>query len=364
MTHRIVVIGAGYAGLPAATGLGRRLRGTDTEVTLVNAAPSFVERPRLHQSATGQRMRPMPLRRFLDPWGVRLVVGTVDALDIAAMKILLDDGQVLPYDTLVHAAGSTVDTAAVPGVAEHAHVFRDPAATLDVQVGGRYLVCGGGLSGIEAATELAERCPSLAVTLLSPELPGHWLSARARRHLARAFDRLGVEVRTGARVAEVRAGVAVLDDGTTLGFDGCVWAGGFTVPALARDAGLAVDAAGRVVVDATQRSVSHPDVYAIGDAAAARGPDDRPLAMGCRTGGFTGPHAANVIADRLAGRAPRPFRFRYVHECISLGRGDAVIQFLHADGRTRPAVLTGRAASAYKEVVLRSAGWLFRFPLL
>jgi NADH:ubiquinone reductase (H+-translocating) len=279
---------------------------------------------------------------------------------------------VLAYNTLLYGAGSTIDTASVPGVHEYAHAFRGPAAAaaLDADAraiaagGGRFLVCGGGLTGIEAATELAERHPSLAVTLLSPEPPGHWLSARARRHLARAFDRLGIAIRTGARVTGVHAGVAELDDGATVAFDGCVWAGGFTVPSLAREAGLAVDVSGRVVVDETLRSVSHPDVYAIGDAAAARGPDGSAIAMGCRTGGFTGPYAANVVADRLAGRVPRPFRFRYVHECISLGRADAVIQFLRADGRPSGAVLTGRVAAAYKEVVLGSAGWLFRHPIL
>jgi NADH:ubiquinone reductase (H+-translocating) len=108
------------------------------------------------------------------------------------------------------------------------------------------------------------------------------------------------------------------------------------------------------------RSVSDPDVYAIGDAAAARGSDGSVLAMGCRTGGFTGPHAANVIADWLAGRVPRPFRFRYIHECISLGRADAVIQFLHAAA----ALAMRSVAAVYKDVVLRSARWLFRHPVL
>lgn len=84
--------------------------------------------------------------------------------------------------------------------------------------------------------------------------------------------------------------------------------------------------------------------------------------MGCRTGGFTGPHVADVIADRVAGRTPRPFRFRYFHECISLGRGDALIQFLHADETPGRFILTGRPAVRYKNVVLDSVAWVFRWP--
>jgi NADH:ubiquinone reductase (H+-translocating) len=84
--------------------------------------------------------------------------------------------------------------------------------------------------------------------------------------------------------------------------------------------------------------------------------------MGCRTGGFTGPYAADAVAGRWSAQAVRPFRFRYVHECVSLGRGDGLVGFLHADGTPRGQVLTGRPAARYKELVLRSAVWLFRWP--
>jgi NADH dehydrogenase len=362
MGQRIVVLGAGYAGLPAAGRLGHRLRGGGAEVVVVNARPDFVERPRLHQLAAGQELRRLPLRRFLDPAGVRLVVGSVQGIDLQE-RTLDVDGRAVGYDTLVYAAGSAAGTSSVPGVAEHAHVLSGPDAAQELHVrvrevadGGTVLVCGGGLTGIETATELAERHPALTVVLVSPRPPGHWLSERARRHLGTAFGRLGVQVRRG-RVVLLRPGTAVLDDGEQA-FDVCVWAGGFGVPALARSAGLAVDPTGRVVVDEALRSVSHPDVRAIGDAAAALDRGGRVMAMGCRTGGFTGPYVADAVGNRAAG----PFRFRYVHECVSLGRRDGLVQFLHADGTPRAHVLTGRAAAGYKEVVLRSAVWLFRWP--
>lgn len=366
-SKRIVVLGAGYAGLPAAKRLANRMASEPVEVTMVNAAPDFVERPRLHQMSTGQAIRPMSLRGLLEPSGVRFRLGTVTAIDPLRRQVVVDEDR-LSYDLLVYALGSTVDLSTVPGVAEHAYALTDPSAAARLCARaerlrcGRLVVCGGGLTGIEAATELAESYPSASVSLVSRRPPGEWLSEPGRRYLDRALDRLGVRVRGGVGVREVSADAVLLDDGTVVRHDGCVWAGGFTVPTLARETGLRVDAVGRIVVDRELRSVSHPDIYAIGDAAAVSGRWGPSLAMGCRSGGFTGPYVADTIAARLVGRMPKGFDFRYVHECVSLGRRDGLIQFVNADNTPKRAILTGRLAARYKELVLSSAGWLFRWP--
>lgn len=373
--HRVVVLGGGYAGLPAAKRLARQVRANEVRVTLVSALPDFLERPRLHQLATGQRVRRHALGGFLAPAGVEVMTATVTGVDLARRRLLTaDDAVPVPYDTLVYAVGSHTDTATVPGAAEHAHVFAGPgeagrlrerAAEVGAR-GGALVVVGGGLTGIEAATEFAAAFPGLRASLVSRDVPGHWWSRRARAHLARSLDRLGVEVRAGGDagggVAAVEADALRLADGRRVPFDVCLWAGGFAVPALAREAGLGVDGAGRVLVDRTLRSLSHFEVYAAGDAAAVSGPWGEALAMGCRSGGFTGPYVADAVARRLAGREPRPFTFRYVHECVSLGRGDAVVQFLHADESPHRFALRGRVAAWYKDVVLSSAIWLFRRP--
>lgn len=370
MTQRIVVLGAGYAGLPAARRLANQAGPDEAEITLVSAADTFLERPRLHQVATGQRPRELPLSGVLGG-RVRLRVARVTGIDLDTRRVRLGTPggpDTLGYDTLVYALGSTVDVASVPGVAEHAHTLGDGASARrlhralgGLRPGDTVTVCGGGLCGIEMAAELAESHPGLRVALVSRTEPGAWLSPRARRHLGRAFGRLGVEV-TVAEVAKAGPDALMLADGRHLPHDLCIWAGGFAVPSLARDAGLEVNAQGRVLVDPTLRSVSHPGVYAIGDAAAVRGDWGDALAYGCRSGGFTGPYVADAIADRLAGRTPRPFRFRYFHECVSLGRKDALIQFLRADERPHRYVLTGRPAVWYKNIVLDSAKLLFRRP--
>jgi NADH dehydrogenase FAD-containing subunit len=158
----------------------------------------------------------------------------------------------------------------------------------------------------------------------------------------------------------VEPGCLVLADGRRLAFGLCVWAGGFTVPTLARKAGLAVNQADRALVDATFRSVTHPDVYVIGDAAAIAGAWGEQLAMGCRTGGFTGPKVADIIAARLTGRDPQPFAYRYIHECISLGRRHGLVQFLNRDETPKDQILTGRKAIMYKNATLNGAKLLFR----
>lgn len=286
--HRVVVLGAGYAGLAATVRLAKQVDPGTVSVDLVNAREHFVQRPRLHQVSTGQMIADRPLSAFLRRGPVNLTVGWVYDIDLAARRVAVatTDGETsLPYDTLVYALGTSTDTQAVPGIDANAHPL-DPAeapriaALTAAMDSGTVTVCGGGLTGIEAATEFAERHPNLTVRLVSRTAPGDWLSRKARAHMARAFDRLGVQVDAHREITEVDEGAIRLADGGTIPFDLCVWAGGFRVSPLAARVGLAVDARGRALVDDGLRSVSHPDVYVVGDAAAARGECRIPRAAG------------------------------------------------------------------------------------
>jgi NADH dehydrogenase FAD-containing subunit len=367
--HRIVVLGAGYAGLPAANRIARQTYRDEVEVVLVSTHDQFVERPRLHQLATGQKWPHLPLARFLAP-GVSLRVGTVTRLDRGHRTLTFAGSRTgqLGYDTLVYAPGSTIDLAAVPGVAEYAQSVADPesaeriAATLRDRPTARVVVCGGGLTALELATEVAESYPRAQVSLVTRGRAGGWLSGAAQRQLHRAMSALGVRTIEHTEITGVGPQELRTSDGPGPSFDLCLWAGGFVVPPLAADAGLAVDARGRVITDRTLRSVSDPAVYAIGDAAAVPGPWGTALAMGCRTGAFTGPTAADAIVARLTDRPAPQFRFRYLHECLSLGRRRAVIQFLHRDGTPTEHTLRGRPAIAYKNTVLDSGRWAAGHP--
>lgn len=164
-----------------------------------------------------------------------------------------------------------------------------------------------------------------------------------------------MRVRPGAEAVKVLPEAVVLADGTSEPPDVTLWAGGVRTSPLAAEAGLAVDDRGRVVTDAALRSVSHPTVYAVGDAAAVR--QGYGLLHGtCQSGMPTGVHAAGAILRELAGRPPAPFRFGYYHMPVSLGRHDAVVQFTRPDGSPRRWRLTGPAAAWYKETVSARRG--------
>ncbi|MFE1584259.1 NAD(P)/FAD-dependent oxidoreductase [Streptomyces sp. NPDC058737] len=372
--HRIVVLGAGYAGAVAAGRLARRLRREDAAITLVNAEPHFVERVRMHQLAVGQDLAPRPLDEMFAGTGVDLRIATVTGVDVDRRTVAVTDpdgpGE-LAYDTLVYALGSTWNHQDVPGAAEHAHeiagrpgALRLRARLAGLEAGRPVVVVGGGLTGLEAASEIAEARPDLDVALTASAGLGDWLSPRGRRHLRKVFADLGVTVHENAQVTEVAADHVRTADGTRVPSEVTVWTTGFAVHPLARATTLEVTDSGRIVVDGTMRSVSHPDVYAVGDAALAAGPGGKPLRMSCASGVPSAWQAADAVAARLTGRKLPETTPRYFNQCISLGRRQGLIQYVTADDRAVRAALTGRFAALYKELVCKSAAWGVANPTL
>ncbi|MFF9637446.1 NAD(P)/FAD-dependent oxidoreductase [Streptomyces bacillaris] len=405
--HRIVVIGAGYAGAIAAGRLARRLRREDVAITLVNAEPDFVERVRMHQVAVGQELRPRPFSEMFAGTGVRLRLARVTAVDADGRTVSITESEPdgpsgpgapnglgssggssasdglggsgassnsgveeLPYDTLVYALGSTWNTHDVPGAADHAHDIAGRPGALRLRerlaalgAGQPVVVVGGGLTGLEAATEIAEARPDLEVTLAARGALGDWLSPKGARHLRKVMAALGITVHENTTVTGVGA-----DHVTTAAGDlpasVTIWTTGFAAHPIARATTLRTDATGRIEVDGTMRSLSHPDVYAIGDAALAQGPGDKPLRMSCASGVPMAWQAADAIAARLTGTKSPTAPLRYFNQCISLGRKEGLIQYVTADDRARTAALTGRLAAFYKELVCKGAAWGVANPTL
>ncbi|MFF3511749.1 NAD(P)/FAD-dependent oxidoreductase [Streptomyces sp. NPDC002573] len=359
-THRVVILGAGYAGLSAAVQLAARVTGReDVRVTLVDAQERFTERLRLHMAATGQQLAEMNIPELLEGTGALFVRGWVTAVDAEAKTVRIDGERELPYDTLVYALGGVADTAALPGAEEHAYTLN---STGDAKVladrlarlgSGTVVAAGSGLTGVEAAAEIAEQHPELNVVLLGRHDPGAAMTPKAGAYLRSALQRLGVEVRAGVEVLKVLPDGVELAGGEHVAADAVLGTSGTRVSPLAAAAGLAVDERGRIVTDATLRSVSHPEVYAVGDAAAIR---QRYGVMHgtCQSGMPSGVHAALAILRALEGKRPKPFRFGYYHTPVSLGRHDAVVQFTRPDDTPRRFCLTGRTAARYKETVTAS----------
>ncbi|MFL1382192.1 NAD(P)/FAD-dependent oxidoreductase [Nocardiopsis protaetiae] len=365
MAHEILVLGAGYAGLSAARRAAHHARrsGAGLRVTLVNATDTFVERVRMHEVASGRDVGVHPLSDSLDP-SVGLVIGRVEAVDADARAVEVRVGdrvRTLRYDTLVYALGSAAAVNAVPGAAEYAATLaglegaREVARRITGERPRTLTVVGGGLTGLEAVTEIAEAHAGLAVRLVTSGPVAAGVSAKGRAHILKVLERLEVSVHEHTRVAAVEADHVKLEDGDLLESDLTVWNAGFSVSPLAADARLTVDGAGRVLVDGTLRSVSHPNVYVVGDAARTDGVDGAELRMSCAMGLPMGTAAADSIAARLAGREPDATPFAYLNQCVSLGRRDGLIQFVRADDSPGRAVLTGRLAARYKEMIVASA---------
>ncbi|MFD3571146.1 NAD(P)/FAD-dependent oxidoreductase [Streptomyces sp. NPDC058667] len=375
MKHRIVVLGAGYAGAYAAGTLARRLSPADVRITVVNAVPDFVQRLRLHEFAAGREIEAPQLADVFAGTAIRLRLGRVTTVDPERRVVAVTDADgtgELGYDTLVYALGSHGATHGVPGVTEHAFDVGSRPSALRLRErlsslserdeGGNVLVVGDGLTGIETATEIAESRPGLSVTLIARGELGAQLTAGARGHLRQACDRLGITVLEHAGVEAVETTRVRCADGTVLASDATVWTAGFAVSPLAAASGIEVTEDGRIVVDRTMRSVSHPDVYAAGDSAYTLGDNGRPLPMSCASAGYTGRQAVDTIVGCLTGREVATTKLDYVGNHISLGRRDGILQMVDDEGRAKSSYAGGRKAARIKAGIVWMSLWATRHP--
>ena len=241
---KVVVLGGGYAGIICALRLARK----GADVTLVNASDRFVERIRLHEAAVGREPRGRSVARFLEGSSVRkLAIGR--AARVEGKTVVLDDGRVLAWDHLVLALGSRFETP--PGT-----VSLDGRLPARLARAKSVLVVGGGLTGIEAASEIAEAWPSLDITLATRGHVGAGFTDAARAHVNRVFSRLKIGL-----LENTDYEYAAKSDVT-------IWAGGFVGATLPEGLDVKTNARGQVMVEPTMRALGTDAVWACGDLAA------------------------------------------------------------------------------------------------
>jgi len=350
---RVIVVGAGFAGLAAVKALDR----TGAQVMLVDRNIYSTFQPLLYQVATGG-LNPgdvaFPLRVFASKHGARFRHGELQSIDAAGRRITLTDGTVLDYDYLVLGIGVSAAYYGVTGAAEHtvglytrrdAVVLRDHVLDrldrLDVEGPGKavnFTVVGGGATGVELAGALAElralddafpevdradeniRLVEMAPALLAPFHPK--LQANALAELRRR----GVDVHLNTKIREITEDRVILENGDELPSDVTVWAAGVSAPAGLSHWGLPQGHGGRIEVAPDLRVAGQDRIFATGDVALIEG---QPLPQVAQPAIQTGRHAGKQIARLIAGQPTQPFRYHDKGIMATIGRRSAVVEIPH-----------------------------------
>jgi NADH dehydrogenase len=378
MAWHVVIAGGGFGGFYAARSLERALPPQAAKITLVNDVNFMLYTPLLPGAAAGTlepRHVVVPLREELGRTDLRLgtVVGGDPGSKTLSVRSAEGHVEALRYDQLVVALGSVSRTLPIPGLAEHGIGFKslpeaialrnrllrtlEAAETLEDwrerEAWLTYVFVGAGYAGLEGLAELQDfaadvidlypRCRTQGMRWIlveardrvMPEIPADLADFATRELRGR-----GIEIRTGTTLDAVTATSATLSGGEHVPTRTVVWTAGVKPHPVVARLGLPLTDGGRIEVDATMRVAGHPDVWAIGDAAAVPDPARRrqtptpPTAQhAIRQGKVVG---RNVAAALGTGRV-RPFRFKTKGVFVDMGQRDAVATTLGLKWRGRPA---------------------------
>ncbi|WP_025032031.1 NAD(P)/FAD-dependent oxidoreductase [Bradyrhizobium sp. DOA9] len=372
---RIVVLGAGFAGLWAAIGAARKREeigasDRDIEIRLVDRNPYHNIRVRNYEADLAEVA--LPLAQLLDPIGVSHGVGEVEAIDPARHEISLvtsAGAETLPYDRLVLALGSELMRPNIPGLAAHGFDVDTYAAALRLEDHlaslarsapspghSTVIVVGAGFTGIEVAAEMPDRLARAGITgsrriiLVDPNPSvGASIGALARPVIETALASLDVETRPGVRVASIEAAGLRLTSGEFIPAQTVIWCGGMRASPLAASFPGGRDRLGRLLVDPFMRLADVGGVFAAGDVASSVVDGLHPTVMSCQFARPMGRFAGhNAVAD-LVGLPMLPLRIDWYVTVLDLGAWGA----LYTEGWDREVRTTGAAAKATKQTINR-----------
>ena len=332
--YDVAILGAGYAGLMAALHRGGS-RQKPLCVALVNAGDHFVERARLQESLVRPVAPRIPsIAALVAGTGTDFIQGQIASLDVDTRRVEIVTATVpraITFDRVVYALGSRTEVESVSGVEEHAYRLdagdgARSAAALRARLAEsagrplRVIVVGGGVTAIEAAGEIKAWSPQIEITMISRSRCAAFKGPRIEHALRAELDRLGVGIMDHETVAEVQPGGVVTAAGQAVSADVTVWCGGLRSPPLARRSGLATDPRGRIFTDPQLRSISHPHIFAVGDAAHPIAPTGAPYRMSVLAALTSGAYVAEVIHDADRQKDHRPFSFSTFGQGIAVGR--------------------------------------------
>jgi len=371
--QRIVVVGAGFAGLWSALGAARkrdelRVSPQDVEILVVNRDPYHGLRVRNYEADLGPTR--VPLADLLEPVDVGLLLGEATGIDLPRRQLHVQTAagsQNVRWDRLVLASGGPLVRPSLPGLAEHAFDIDTyaGAARLQQHLGtlsarsdpgrGAVLVVGGGLVGIEIASELPERLraagsPADEVQVILADHADHigsTMGPHAIPVIAEALQALGVQTRTGVSIAAIDEGGATLATGERIEAGTVVWCAGMRASPLAAELPGEHDRFGRIVVEKTFRVPAAEGVFAAGDIAALAVDDEHCSVMSCQHGRPMGRFAGHNVVCDLLGQPLLPLSIDWYVTVLDLGPWGA----LYTEGWDRRVVTVGTAAKRTKRII-------------
>ena len=208
------------------------------------------------------------LARLARQVGGELVEAQAQRIDLAGKRLILADGRAIEYDYLSLNIGALPNFAAVPGAREHAIGVKPFKPMLErwralSGASARIAVAGAGAGGVEMALAM-KFAGAREVVLFSDK---NSFAENVRSRVLAALQRNAVTFRSDSPVTAVEPGPSVVTASASERFDALFWAAGAAAPPMIAESGLKTDAGGYALVDATLRSVSHPQVFAAGDCA-------------------------------------------------------------------------------------------------
>ena len=378
MAWRVVIAGGGFGGLYAARRLERVLPPQAAHVTLVTDVNFLLYTPLLPGAAAGTlepRHVVIPVREELDRTEIRL--GRVTSLeperDTVCFRSADGRREEIGYDQLVLALGSVSRVLPVPGLAEHGMGFKtlpDAVALrnhtlLNLEIAEQledpeerrpyltFVFVGAGYAGVEGIAELQDYVADVIERYPRCRLDGtRWILVEAQERImteispglaAFATSELrarGIEVLANTRIDAVAEDSVTLSTGQVVPARTLCWTAGVKPPPLVAESGLPLGAGGRIAVDATMRVESHPNVWAVGDAAAVPDPAKRgrgPTPPTCQHALRQGRVVAENVAGALGHGRIRKFRYRTLGVFVDMGRKKAVAEVLRLRLRGFPA---------------------------
>ncbi|MFJ3524865.1 NAD(P)/FAD-dependent oxidoreductase [Pseudomonas sp. NPDC090203] len=380
MSQHILVLGAGFAGVWSALGAARQLdlqQRTDIKITVLAPQPELRIRPRFYESNVHE-MKASLLELFAAT-DIDFVQGAAEKIDVQGKRVHYVTAQgahtSLTYDRLVLATGSHLNRPELEGVREFAfdvdtieaaarleqHV-KSLASLPDSTARNTVVVCGGGFTGIETATEMPARLREalgadarVRVIVVDRGVTiGAAFGEGISPSIAEASKHMDIEWRLGATVAKVDANGVTLADGEHIESNTVIWTVGFLASPLTRQIPGETDRQGRLFVDENLKVVGQDAVYAAGDVAYAACDDlGNFAAMSCQHAIPLGRHAGNNVVADLLGISPRPYSQPKYVTCLDLGEWGAV----YTEGWDRQVKLIREEAKELKHNI--NSVWIY-----